>query len=71
MKTFEQVEQETKWGDVFTSADFKKEAEKGNFIPYDGNGYFHDGEKETDYCIWCVEDEAEFDKYPYVIWYNK
>jgi len=72
MKTFDEVQAETEtFGDVFLSTDFKLAVEAGDFIPYDGMGYFHDGENETDYCVWAVEDEAEFDKYPYVIWYNR
>ena len=71
MKTIEQIQQEIPYGDVFISTEFKHDAENGYFIPYDGIGYFHDGENEIDYCVWDVEDEAEFNKYPYVIWYNK
>ena len=71
MKTVEQIQKEIPYGDVFISTEFKRYAEDGYFIPYDGFGYFHDGENETDYCVWDVEDEAEFDKYPYVVWYNK
>ena len=69
MKTIAEIQKET-FAHVFTSAQFKFEVEVGNFIPYDGVGYFHDGENETDYCVWAC-DEKDFEKYPYVIWYNR
>lgn len=71
MKTPEQIEKEINFCDVFTSTEFKHAAETGGFIPYDGIGFFHDGENETNYCVWDVEDPDDFDKYPYVCWYNR
>lgn len=72
MKSKEQVQKETKYGDVYTLEEFIEYVEDGSFIPYDGVGYFHDGEKETDRCVW--DDNVtveEVKKYPYVCWYNR
>lgn len=50
MKTIEQVrtEEET---DVYTLGEFLRLYSCGALIPYDGYGYFHDGEKKTDICV--------------------
>ena len=71
MKTIEQIQKEIPYGDVYLSNQFRLDAEDGYFIPYEGVGYFHDGENETDYCVWDVKQEIEFNKYPYVVWYIK
>ena len=80
MKTIEQVREETKIGEVFTTEQFADYEEHNCFNEYDGFGYFHDGEKETDLSVWSTESpiydtvttwEEFLDKYPYVIWYNK
>lgn len=72
MKSKEQVQKETKYGDVFITEEFAQDVEHGSFIPYDGTGYFHDGENETNRCVWDNSVTAEeVKKYPYVCWYNK
>ncbi len=76
MKTIEQIQKETKVGDVFTLKEFMEVVERGSINDYDGFGYFHDGEKETDINVFSdIWYEFEVDDvlkmYPYVIWYNK
>ena len=59
-------------GDKYTREEFGRMIEEGLFIPYDGHGYFHDGEKETDISVWDTSlTPQDVEKYPYVIWYNK
>lgn len=62
MKTKEQVQNETD-GVVIESSKFS------GFNTFDGEGYYHDGEIETDICVW--DDLSLLKKYPYVCWYNK
>ena len=71
MKTLEEVQAEC-FGDVFTLEKFMEYLDNGYFISYDGNGYFHDGEKETDISVWdptLTWDDVK--NYPYVTWYNR
>lgn len=71
MKTIEQVREEKDYGDVMTSEEFVDAVDEGYFIPYDGDGYVHDGEKELhDKSVWNM-NKREILKYPYVRWYNK
>ena len=72
MKTLEQVKVEQKFGDVFTLNEFIDYLEEDRFNRYDGIGYFHDGENETDISVW--NDTLTWDdvkNFPYVCWYNK
>ena len=79
MKTLEQLQEEYgDNGDVFRTEEFSDYIERGVFNRFDGEGFFHDGERRTDISIW--DDTAnlhfttweEFLKtYPYIIWYNK
>ena len=80
IKTIEQIESELTCGEVFTTEQFTYYAEHNCINEYDGFGYFHDGEKETDFNVWDTESpiydtvttwEDLLEKYPYVIWYNK
>lgn len=76
IKTIEQIREETKVGDVFTLKEFMEVVERGCINDYDGFGYFHDGDKETDINvfgdIWYkFEVDDVLKRYPYVIWYNK
>jgi hypothetical protein len=76
MKTKEQIQKEIRFGDIFDVKEFTEDVFDGLFTPYDGFGYFHDGEKETDICVWDNVGAyklytAESGKYLYVIWYNK
>lgn len=76
MKTIEQIQEETRVGDVFTLEEFMEVVERGSINDYDGFGYFHNGEKETDINVFSnIWDKFEVDdmlkRYPYVIWYNK
>lgn len=67
-KTKEQVQQECKYGDVFTTEEFWMHVEYGSFNEYDGTGYYHDGENETDLSVWNYPNKKGM---PYVCWYNK
>ena len=76
MKTIEEVEAERsdlhEIRDVFTREEFEFFVSINAFIPDDGIGYYHDGNKETDISVWdgsVTPEEAK--KYPYVCWYNK
>ena len=72
MKTRKQVQAENEHCTVFTLKQFEKHLDDRTIIPYDGTGYFHDGEKETKVCVW--DDNLTWDdvkKYPYVCWYNR
>lgn len=80
IKTLEQINSELTCGEVFTTEQFADYVEHNCLNQYDGFGYFHDGEKETDLGVWdnespiydTISDWEEFvEKYPYVIWYNK
>lgn len=72
MKTIERVrtEEET---DVYTLGEFLRLYGCGALIPYDGYGYFHDGEKKTDICVWDESLDIDYvlDNCPYVVWYNR
>ena len=80
MKTIEEVKAEIakKYGGVFaddvddivyTTAEFIEDVKRGSFNSFDGDGYFHDGEKETDISVW--NRLVNSSDYPYVCWYNK
>ena len=72
MKTKQQIENEISYGDVYTLEEFFQEVKIGGFIPYDGDGYFHDGEEETSRSVWSSNlSLLELKHYPYVCWYNK
>lgn len=74
MKTKEQVQAEEKIGDVFISDEFTEEVNDGCFMPYDGFGYFHDGENETEVGVFDGDGYYRYDaakQYPYVIWFNR
>jgi hypothetical protein len=72
MKTIEEVKAETEYGEVMTTKEFAQAVKDEYFIPCDGIGYFHDGEKETRYSVWKHKiTKRALEKYPYVIWYNK
>ena len=72
MKTLEQVQAECRYGHVFTLNDFGTEIDDGCINEYDGIGFFHDGEKETNTSVWDRSLTWEDIKdYPYVCWYNK
>jgi len=72
MKTLEEIKAES-YGVVLTTVDFITLAKSGALIPHDGDGCFHDGEKESNISVWSVKKITfEFlKKYPYVVWYNK
>lgn len=72
MKTKEEIEREIKFCDVFSSKEFLDIVKRGGFNEYDGEGYFHDGEYETELSVWNWRvTEKTFGEYPYVCWYNK
>lgn len=65
------IQQECK-GSVYTLNAFMEEIDRGFINSYDGIGYFHNGEKETEFCVW--NDKLSWDDikdFPYVCWYNK
>ena len=70
-KTLDEVKKEM--GDsceVMTSEEFKKCVECGGFIPWDGDGQYHNGIKETDINVWDDDDKINT-CFPYVCWYNR
>lgn len=74
MKTIEQVKAEMEFGDVYTVAEFGSLVVRGLINAFDGIGYFHDGNKETNWCVWSNYPEnvlAKIRECPYVTWYNK
>lgn len=73
MKSIEQIQREIPYGDVMTREKFIEIVEYGGFIPYDGDGYFHDGEQELEnQNVWMYTiKQMKTCPYPYVIWYNK
>lgn len=71
MKTLEQIKAEC-IGDVYTLNDFADLIDAGCINPYDGNGYFHNGEEETNISVFNLSATWESIKdFPYVCWYNK
>ena len=72
MKTIEEVKTECKYADVMTKEEFLQEVTNGFYNSFDGCGYFHDGEKETNISVW---DRSltwnDIKKYPYICWYNE
>ena len=76
MKSKEQVQKEGLvakcGGTVYTTEEFFECVKAGGFIPYDGDGFFHNGQKETNRSVWATDlSLIELIKYPYVCWYNK
>lgn len=75
MKTKEQIAKESfilDVNDIFTIEEFCEELDRGSINHYDGDGYFHDGEKETDISVWNKRlTWNDVKDYPYVCWYNK
>lgn len=61
------------FGNVYTIEDFITLCDDGYITPYDGVGYFHDGDKETDISVFntTLRPEDVWDKYFYIVWYNK
>lgn len=71
MKSVEQIKKEC-IGDVFTLEEFLELINLGCINRYDGDGYFHNGENETNISVWdnnLTWDDVK--NYPYVCWYNK
>lgn len=75
MKTKEQIARETDIldiNDIFTLDEFEDAIDCGGINCNDGEGYFHDGENETEISVWnpklTWDDVKDF---PYVCWYNK
>lgn len=72
MKDVKQVQKECEYGTVFLLDDFADQIDDGSINEYDGIGYFHNGEKETNISVWDRSLTWEDIKdYPYVCWYNK
>lgn len=71
MKTIKQVQTDC-IGDVLTFEEFVQCVNDGALTSWDGFGFFHDGEKETE--VWVFDKNLTWDDikdYPYVCWYNK
>ena len=72
MKTIEQVKKEIKFGSVFTLEEFADLVCANCINEYDGIGYFHDGEKETNIYVFNPNlTIEEMKQYSYICWYNK
>lgn len=72
MKTVTQIQNELSYSDVYSIDDFRENVKHGSFNLYDGDGYLHDGEEETDINVWDIDIfEEQYNRYPYVCWYNK
>lgn len=72
MKTIEEIRKEDPYIWVMTTKEFCQSVMSGLFNSFDGDGYFHDGEKETNISVWnrsLTWDDIK--KYPYVCWYNE
>ena len=72
MKSLEQVQREEEIGTVYTTEEFAMCISRVSFNAFDGVGFFHDGEQETNKCVWdyfLTWDDVK--DYPYVVWYNK
>jgi len=70
--TLKEAQKQNKFGDVMTLAEFRNNVKSGCFIPDDGIGYLHDGEKQTGISVWSIDIfNSKYDSYPYVCWYNK
>lgn len=72
MKTIEEIQAECEYAHVMTIKDFCQNVANRWINSFDGDGRFHDGEKETTISVW--DDSLTWNdvkKYPYVCWYNK
>lgn len=71
MKSIQQLRSDYIHGDVYSVNDFVQMIIDHRVSPHTGNGFFHDGEKETNVSVWdegiCLED---FSNYKYVCWYG-
>lgn len=71
MKTKVQVQKEC-IGTVYTLEEFCSLCGDNLINSYDGHGYFHGGEKETDINVFSDADPNYVWKhYHYICWYNK
>ena len=58
------------FGEVYTLEEIRSYVNSEDSSQYDGNGYLHDGQKQTKISIWEINIfDREWDKYPYVCWY--
>lgn len=74
MKTKQQIKRDMKYGSVYKSSEFRGYVKDGLIIDYDGHGYFHDGENETEVSVfneYGTFRQKESKKYPYVCWYGR
>lgn len=73
MKPIEQIREECKHASIMTIDEFIGAMEAGYISPYDGIGYYHDGEKETEVKVefWKIAILNARYTYPYICWYNK
>ena len=58
--------------DAMTTKAFCELCNDNSITRYDGQGYFHNGTKETNISVWNDDLTPEDIKdYPYICWYNK
>ena len=71
--TLEEIRKSEPYGSVYTIEDFVELCDDGCITSYDGQGYFHDGDKKTDISVFdmTLKPEDVWGKYFYVVWYNK
>ena len=69
MKTLNEIKNNMQFGDIFTTEYFAEMVKE----PCDGEGYYHNGEYETDERVDFSYDLLlkKTSIYPYVCWYNK
>lgn len=70
--TLEEVQKQIGYSDVYTLEEFRSYVKRNSFNSYDGCGYLHDGAQETEISVWSINIfNEQWNKYPYVCWYNK
>lgn len=71
IKTKEEIQEEC-FGDVYTREEFLEQVRSGRINCFDGIGYYHDGNEETEISVWTSEGAfVEISEFPYICWYNK
>lgn len=70
MKTKEEIQKEC-FGVAYTLNEFADLIDAGCINQYDGDGFFHDGEEQTNLSVFNILATWELIKdFPYVCWYN-
>lgn len=72
MLTRRQVQKQCPYANVYTLKEFGKMIDNDTVNAYDGQGYFHDGEKLTDISPFnCTLTWEDVKDYKWVCWWNK